>query len=110
MHGDVGGRPAAVDRGGGLVAEDLLDGVGDERGVGDQLGPLVGVGVEVVGHPAEVAGDGLGAGDEQHEPELGELHVGEAADRAVVLGDLGVQEVGEHVVARGGLALAANWS
>ena len=78
-------------------------GTSDE--VGRELGALVRVPFEQVDGPAEVSGDGLGPGAEQHGDELGELGVGQAPRGAVVVDDLGVEQVGEHVVARVPLAV-----
>ncbi len=77
------GGPAALHRRRRLVAQQLLDRVGDERRVGGQLGPLVGVLVEQHRGPAEQPGHRLGAGADQQEGELGALLGGQAPDRAV---------------------------
>ena len=45
-------------------------------------------------------GHRLGPGGEEHGHELGELGVGEPTGVAVVVDDLGIEEVGEHVVTR----------
>ena len=73
--------------------------------VGGQLGPLVGVVVEGQAGPAEEAGHRLGAGAGDQDGEVDRLLHGESADLAVVLDDLPLQEVGEHVVARVPLAV-----
>ena len=88
-----------VDRRRRFVAEDLLDRVRHQRGVGGELGALVRVPVEQVDRPPEVPGHRLGPGGEEHRHELGELRIGELPRLAVVVDDLGVEQVGEHVVA-----------
>jgi hypothetical protein len=59
---DVLGHVAGLDGGGGLVAEELLDGVRDERPVGRDLASLVGVLAEGLAGPADQPGGRLVAG------------------------------------------------
>ena len=56
--------------------------------------------VEQVDRPPEVPGHRLGPGGEEHGHELGELGIGEPTRLAVVVDDLGIEEIGEHVVTR----------
>ena len=105
MHLDVVDAPAALHRRRRLVAQDLFDGVGDQAGVGHELGPLVRVLVEFQRSPAEHAGHRLGAGAADEGGEVDRLLHRQPAELAVVFGDLHVDEVGEHVVARVRLAI-----
>ena len=59
---DVGRQDAGLDGRRRLVAEELLDGVGDEAAVLDQLAALVGVVGEDLSGPADQTGGGLVAG------------------------------------------------
>ena len=92
-------RPAGVHRRRWLEAQDLLHRVGDQREVGCQLGPLVRERIEHEGGPTQVARHGLGARAEEQDAEVGQLGVGEPANLAGLVGDLGLDEVGEDVVA-----------
>ena len=100
MEGDVLGDVATLNRRRRLEPEDLLDGVRDQREVRGELGALLRVPVEQVDRPPEVPGHRFGPGGEQHGHELGELRIGESSGIAVVVDDLGAEQVGEHVVAR----------
>ena len=98
MDRDLAGRHAAVDRRRGLVAQQLLDRVGQERWVGGQLGTLLGVlGEDHCGVAQETA-DRLRAGVEQQAAEAGDLLVGEPTGRAVAIVDLGQAQRADHVV------------
>ncbi len=85
---------------GGSNRRDLLHCVRDQREVVRQLGALVGIRVEHAGRPAEVPRHRLASGAEEQDAEVGELRVGELADLAVLVGDFGLDEVGEDVVVR----------
>ena len=77
----------------GLPAQQLLDGVGDERGVLDELAPVLGVLGQEGEHAVERGGDRVEAGDQEEEADVEDVLAGEA-----VALDLGVEEVREQVV------------
>ena len=81
---DVGVRPSALHRRRRLVAQELLDGVRDQRRVGGELGALVGVRGEHHAGPPEQPGHGLGAGADEQVGEVARLVVGEPPDLAVL--------------------------
>ena len=76
-----------------LPAQQLLDGVGDERRVLDQLAPVVGVLGQEREHAVERGRDGVEAGDEEQEADVQDVLAGEP-----VALHLGVEEVREQVV------------
>ncbi len=89
--------PAHVRRG-RLEAQELLDRVGDERGVVDQLATLVGVLSEHLARPPDEARGRLvaGAGDDG---DVGEdLLAPQRARRARLVDELGVHQLGHDVV------------
>ena len=86
---DVLGGEARLHRRGPLEAQHLLDRLRDERGVGDEVGALVGVLVEQQRGPPQQPADGLGAGHHQQHREVDGLPAGQA----------GAGERGEQVVA-----------
>jgi hypothetical protein len=91
--------PPRNDLHGGVVAEHLLDGGGDEGGVVAQGGPLLGVAGEGPRAVADQVAGGLVAGEQQHGGEHQQLGLAEVL--AVVLG--GTQG-GQQVVLRLGAA------
>jgi hypothetical protein len=62
---DVGSGPPTLHGRRRLVPQQLLDRIGDERRVGRQGGPLVGVLVEHDRGPPQQPGDGLGTGADE---------------------------------------------
>ena len=100
MEGDVLGDPSSLNRRRRLKPENFVDRIWDEGEVCGQLRSLVGIVGEDAGHPSEVARHGLGAGRKQEEPEAHQLGVGQAAGIPGLVGDLRLQQFGEHVVTR----------
>ena len=100
MELDVLGDVAADVRRRRLEAEQLLDGVRDERRVLDQLAALVGVLGQHLAGPADEAGGGLvaGAGDDGDVGE--ELVAAQAPHGAGLVLELGVEQLGHDVVGR----------
>jgi hypothetical protein len=94
------GDPSTLNRRRRLEPENLVDRIWDKGEVRGQLRSLVGIVGEDAGHPSEVARHGLGAGRKQEEPEAHQLLVGQAAGIPGLVGDLRLQQFGEHVVAR----------
>jgi hypothetical protein len=96
----VARRGAAVVGGGARPAQDLFDGTGHEPPVGAQRAHLL----RMLREREHTAGDrvarGLGAGDEQQRQEGDDLVVRQAARGSGRVGDLGVHDEREHVVAR----------
>ena len=86
VQGDVLLDPAALVVRRRVPAEHLLDRVRDERRVGHQLGPLVGVPVERDDAVGDQLGGGLVAGDGELEQSVRDLLVGERDLVAVVVG------------------------
>ena len=76
---DVGGHVPGLDRGGGLVAEQLLDGAGDEAAVLGQLLQLVRVVGQHLAGPADQAGGRLVAGRRQQADVAQHLVAGESS-------------------------------
>ena len=85
---------------GGLVAQQLLDGVRDERPVGDELTPLVGVLAQHLAGPAYEAGRRLvaGAGDDRRVEHR--LVARQAPGGAGLVLELRVQQLRHEVVGR----------
>ena len=83
-----------------LPAQELLDGVGDDVGVLDELAPLLGVLGQEGEHAVEGGGDRVEPGDEEEEADVEDVLAGEP-----VALDLGVEEVRQEVVASLHLAL-----
>ena len=94
VAGDVAGQVGA----GGLEAQRLLDRVGDERRVGDDLAPLVGMLAQHLAQPPDQPAGGLVAGAGQHLGVGQDLLAGEAAARAGLVLELGVEQHGHEVV------------
>ena len=94
-------RDVAPDvRRGRLEAQELLDGVRDERAVLDQLAALVGVLGQHLAGPADQPGGGLVAGA-GHDVDVGEhLVAAQAPDGAGLVLELGVEQLGHDVVGR----------
>ena len=97
---DVLGHVAGLHRRGRLVAQQLLDGVVDEGAVRHQLGPLVGMAAQHLAGEADEARRGLvpGPGQQADVPE--DLVVAQGARRAVLVLELGVEQLGHEVVGR----------
>ena len=83
---------------GGLEPQRLVDHAGEERAVLDDLAPLVGVLGEELGQPADQPTGRLvaGAGDDRGVGE--DLLAGERPRLAVLVLELGVQQLGHQVV------------
>ncbi len=95
---DVAGRPSALHRRRRLEAQELLDRVRDQPAVGGELLALLGVLGQDDRREAEQPRDRLGPRADDEVREVAGLCVGEPANGAVVVGDLRVGEIGEHVV------------
>ena len=83
-----------------LVAEQLLNGVGDQRAVRHQLGALVGMAAEHLAGEADQAGRRLVPRPGQQADVAEDLLVGERARRARLVLELGVEQLGHQVVGR----------
>ena len=81
-----------------FVAQDLLNGIRDQRGIGDELGPLVGMIGQDLGGPADQAGRGLVPGAGEHLEVRQQLVARQLAHRVRLVGELDVQELGHDVV------------
>ena len=77
-----------------LEAQDLLDGVGDQRRIGDELGPGVAARQQAGEAVADQVGDRLVAGERQAVDDRLDLVVGDVVGMGVV----GVEQLGGEVV------------
>ena len=89
---------AGLHRRGRLVAQELLDGVGDQRAVRHQLAALVGMAAEDLAGEADQAGRRLVPGPGQQADVAEDLVVGQRARRARLVLELGVEQLGHQVV------------
>ena len=81
-----------------LVAQQLLDGVGDERAVRHQLAALVGMAAEDLAGPADEPGRRLVPGAGQQADVGEDLVARQRARRARLVLELGVEQLGHEVV------------
>ena len=77
-----------------LVPQHLLDGVGDQRRIGDELAPLVAPRQEADEAVADQVGDGLVTGEREAVDDRLDLAIGEL----VGVGVVGVEQLGREVV------------
>ena len=83
-----------------FVAEELFDGVGDQRPVGDELASLVGMVGEHFAGPPDEAGRRLVAGAGDHGRVQQRFVAGQTAGRARLVLDLGPEQVAHEVIRR----------
>ena len=100
---DVPRHVAGVERAGRLAPQHLLDRAGDQRPVGGELRPLPGVLGEGRGHPADEPAGRLVPAPADDRDVHQDLVAGQRAGDAVLVLELGVDQLGHHVVRRVGV-------